>query len=150
VSQQNQLYNDALVALARANHRAGRLPEPHASVTRDNPLCGDRVTLDVKLAGGRVADLAQKTRGCLLTQAAASLIGNHAGALDRDEAERVAAEVERLLRGEAVATPSWPELAMFAPVAAVRSRHECVLLPFQALSEVLERADADPPGGEGS
>jgi len=137
---QEQLYNDALVALAKANHRGGRLTEPHASVTRDNPLCGDRVTLDVALMDGRVADLAQKTRGCLLTQAAASLIGSHAAALEPDEVKQAMAELERLLRGEAVVAPSWPELALFAPVAAVRSRHECVLLPFRALTEALEEA----------
>ena len=45
----------------------------------------------------------------------------------------VSPELRRLLAGEAVA-PRWPELAMFAPVSAVRSRHECVLLPFEALA----------------
>jgi nitrogen fixation NifU-like protein len=145
VSQQEQLYNDALVALAKANHRGGRLEAPDASVTCDNPLCGDRVTLDLTLEGGRVADLAQKTRGCLLTQAAASLIGSHA-APDLDEAERAMADLERLLQGEAV-EPAWPELALFTPVAAVRSRHECVLLPFRALTEALAQAEADRSGG---
>jgi hypothetical protein len=30
---------------------------------------------------------------------------------------------------------------MFAPVAAVRSRHECVLLPFRALTEALRSVE---------
>jgi nitrogen fixation NifU-like protein len=144
VSQQDrQLYNDAIVALAKANHRAGRLEGADASVTCDNPLCGDRVTLDVTLDGGAaVAELTQKTRGCLLTQAAASLIGSHAPGLGREEAERAEADLQRLLRGDAPEEPVWPELALFAPVAAVKSRHECVLLPFQALREALAQASA--------
>lgn len=139
MSRQDQLYNDAILAEAKANHAAGRLPHADATVTCDNPLCGDRVTLDVALADGAVAELAQKTRGCLLTQAAASLVGRRAAGVGADEARRVAEGVERLLVGDG-GEPAWPEAAMFAPVAAVRSRHECVLLPFRALREALAKA----------
>lgn len=136
---QDQLYNDAIIALARSNHRAGRLARPDRSTTCDNPLCGDRVTIDVHMAGNRVTELAQKTRGCLLTQAAASLIGQHASGLTAETAQRVRVELERLLSGEAL-EPTWQELGVFAPVRAVKSRHECVLLPFRALAEALDRA----------
>ncbi|MGH6899045.1 MAG: iron-sulfur cluster assembly scaffold protein, partial [Geminicoccaceae bacterium] len=37
----------------------------------------------------------------------------------------------------------WPELAAFAPVHAHKSRHECVLLPFEALTRALDQAEAD-------
>lgn len=131
-----QLYNDAILAEARAGHGAGRLEAPDASSTCDNPLCGDRVTIDVTVAEGKVADLAQKARGCLLTQAAASVIGRHGRGLTLEEARRTRDTLERVLAG-AAAEPAWPELSMFAPVAAVRSRHECVLLPFRALTEAL-------------
>lgn len=132
-----KLYNDAIIAEARASHAHGRLEAPDRSVTCDNPLCGDRVTIDLKLAGERIAALAQKTRGCLLTQAAASVIGHRAAGAGPAEIEQAATELRRLLAGEAVA-PVWPELAMFSPVRAVKSRHECVLLPFEALREALE------------
>ena len=55
-----------------------------------------------------------------------------------EEVGAVTLELRRLLAGEAI-EPRWPELAMFAPVSAVRSRHECVLLPLQALSEALSK-----------
>lgn len=136
----DQLYNDAILAEARAGHRTGRLEAPDASSTCDNPLCGDRVTIDLALSNGTVADLAQKARGCLLTQAAASVIGRHGRGLTLKEAQDAQAALERLLAGEEP-TPGWPELAMFAPVAAVRSRHECVLLPFRALTEALRSVE---------
>ena len=47
-------------------------------------------------------------------------------------------ELRQLLAGEA-AEPRWAELAMFAPVSAVRSRHECVLLPLEALGAALSK-----------
>jgi nitrogen fixation NifU-like protein len=137
----DSLYNDAILAVAKANHASGRLADPDRSVTCDNPLCGDRVTLDLKLRGAAVAALAQKTRGCLLTQAAASVIGRHGPGLTDDQARQVADQVARLLAGEPV-EPAWAELAMFKPVQAVRSRHECVLLPFEALVDALREAEA--------
>jgi nitrogen fixation protein NifU and related proteins len=134
------LYNDAIIAEAKAGHGHGRLAEPDASVTCDNPLCGDRVTIDLSpLAGGRIGELAQRTRGCLLTQAAASVIGRRAAGATPEEVNEAAVGLRRLLAGEP-ADPSWPELAMFAPVSAVKSRHECVLLPFDALAEALRQA----------
>jgi nitrogen fixation NifU-like protein len=136
----DQLYNDAILAEARAGHGNGRLNAPDASSTCDNPLCGDRVTIDVALTEGKVTGLAQKARGCLLTQAAASVIGRHGHGLTLAEARRTQVALERLLAGEEPA-PGWPELSMFAPVAAVRSRHECVLLPFRALTEALRSAE---------
>lgn len=133
---QDQLYNEAIIAAARAGHAAGRLPDAQRSVTCDNPLCGDRVTVDVTLADGAVAEFAQKTRGCLLTQAAASVIGKRAPGLTGEAVQGARAAIARVLAGEPPGEP-WPELAMFGPVGAVRSRHECVVLPFDALAEAL-------------
>lgn len=135
-----ELYNQAIIAEARASHAAGRLEGPHGSATCDNPLCGDRVTVDLTLDGGRIGRVAQHTRGCLLTQAAASLIGRHAGGAAPEEVQATAAALRRLLAGEAV-EPGWRDLLMFQPVAAVRSRHDCVLLPFEALEEALRQAE---------
>src|SRR6185503_8145315 len=74
----SDLYQDRIVAQAKAATRAGRLEAPDATLTRDNPLCGDRITLDIRFDGKRIADLAHRVRGCLLCEAAASAIGAHA------------------------------------------------------------------------
>ncbi len=134
-----ELYNEAILAEAKAGHGSGTLPAPDGSVSCDNPLCGDRVAVDLNVTGSRIEAFAHRTRGCLLTQAAASVVGRHAAGATAEEIRAAAAELRQLLAGEPL-TPSWPELAMFAPVAAVRSRHECVLLPFEALAAALARA----------
>ena len=48
-----QLYNDAILIEAKAAHGHGRLSAPDASITCDNPLCGDRVTIDLELGDGQ-------------------------------------------------------------------------------------------------
>jgi nitrogen fixation NifU-like protein len=135
------LYNDAIVREARAAASAARLPDPDVTVTRDNPLCGDRVTLDLWLDGAAVAEVGHKTRGCMLTQAAATVVARHAPGLTPEGARDLLRDLEAALRrADGPVGAAWPELEMFGPVRQVRSRHECVLLPFQALRDALDRA----------
>ena len=137
-----EIYQDALMALAAAAHGAGRLAGADASVTIDNPLCGDRVTLDVRLADGTLAAVGHEVRGCALCQAAASVIGEAAPGRTPDSLRESAAALSALLRGGGAAAvpPSWPDLALFLPVAGHKSRYACVELPFLALVQALDAA----------
>jgi nitrogen fixation NifU-like protein len=137
------LYQDRLVAHAKAARGAGRLPAPDATHTADNPLCGDRVTVDVRLAHGRVAQLSHHVRGCLLCEAAASVLGARAVNCTPDEIATIGQGLMDYLKGKAEAPPaSWPELADFAPVRAHRSRFSCVALPFEAALRATAKAAA--------
>jgi nitrogen fixation NifU-like protein len=140
----DELYHRAILELAKKARQASRLDAPQASVTVDNPLCGDRVTLDLSLADGRVLEVGHRVRGCLLCQAATAVIAARAPG----EAPAALRAVAREL-GEAIATAPdragrrWPELAAFAPVQRHKSRHECVLLPFEALAQALDQIEPD-------
>lgn len=136
----DSLYQEALLRLARAANGAGRLDEPDASASRDNPLCGDDVTVDVTLRKGRVAAVGHRVRGCVLCQASASLVGAIApGRAPADIAGARAALAAMLREAGSVPASPWEELAVFLPVRDVPSRHECVLLPFDALGDALAR-----------
>lgn len=139
----DDLYPEAMLALATRGDGGGRLDAPDATVTLDNPLCGDRVTLDLRLDGdGRVVELAHAVRGCVLCRAAAALLGEHAVGLDAAGLGAVRDGLRGRLRAGTPLPddPAWSELAVFEPVAAHRSRHECVLLPFEAAVEALSGA----------
>ena len=133
----DDLYQQAILERAKSTARAGRLNAADATATVDNPLCGDRVTVDLKIADGRIVDVAHHVRGCALCQASASVmaeavIGQGAAAA---HAGRNAAK--SLLKGEAATAP-WTELEIFAPVRRHKSRFDCVLLPFEALAQALQ------------
>jgi nitrogen fixation NifU-like protein len=135
------LYQDALLRLARAARGAGRLPAPSTTAERDNPLCGDDVTVDVSFREGRVAAVGHRVRGCVLCQASASVLASVAQGRSPDEIARARAALAAMLReGGSVPASPWEELAVFLPVRDVPSRHECVLLPFDALGDALARA----------
>ena len=131
----DQLYQDRIVALAKAKTGAGKLLSPTKSARRDNPLCGDRVVIDVKLDNGKIAEIAHQVRGCLLCQASASALASVAVGRNAAGIEKMRLDAERALgreEGEA-----GEPFAAFAPVKSHKSRHECVLLPFEALREAM-------------
>ena len=140
----DELYHQAILELAKRGRQASRLETPDASVTVDNPLCGDRVTLDLKLADGRVREVGHRVRGCLLCQAAAAAIAERAPGETPEALRRVAGELgNAIARAPEAAGQLWSELAAFAPVHAHKSRHECVLLPFDALVRALYQLEAE-------
>lgn len=134
------LYNQRIKELAADACGAGRLDAPCASAMRDSPVCGDRVRIDVRVAAGRIAALAHDVKGCLLCRAAASVIGRHAKGLSAADAEALREGVAAMLAG-GDPPEGWGDLAVFEPVRAHRSRHGCVLIPFEALAKAAQAAD---------
>ncbi|MGI9493853.1 MAG: iron-sulfur cluster assembly scaffold protein, partial [Geminicoccaceae bacterium] len=133
------LYQEAIIALAKKARGLSRLETPDRTATIDNPLCGDRVTLDLGLDGQRVIDVGHRTRGCLLCEAASFLIADHVVGLDVETLAAKAPHVATGVGDDAIAMADlWPGLETLAPVRRFKSRHECVTLPFQALIKALE------------
>ncbi|MBL9034974.1 MAG: iron-sulfur cluster assembly scaffold protein [Rhodospirillaceae bacterium] len=133
------LYHAALVERARKAFGKGRLPAADASATVDNPLCGDRVTLDLKVENGTVAAIGHEVRGCLLCEAAAATIAEALRGRDKAALQDAIAAVRRLMK-EGHADPHWPALEIFSPVHQAKSRRDCVLLPFEALEKAAAAA----------
>jgi nitrogen fixation protein NifU and related proteins len=133
----DELYQAALLALAKDRTHAGRLDAPTHSHTSDNPLCGDRVTIDMDLAAdGTVRRIGHYVRGCVLCQAAAaalaaSLVGQKADAFAAAEAA-----LAQVLAGQNAGESNvW---RAFLPVARHTSRLDCVRLPLVAAKPVFE------------
>ena len=135
----SRLYHQAILDAASARTGEGELEHRHARAVVDNPLCGDRVRVDVSVSSGRVERVAHEVRGCLLCQAAASVIGADAPGEDVQTLIDLAPALRAFLADETLGPPQlWPALEMFAPVAKHKSRHDCVMLPFDALVEALQ------------
>ncbi len=136
------LYHARILELARDTSTEGRLDAPTASATVNNPLCGDRVTIDVIVENADISVLGHKVRGCALCRASATLIGAHAPGHDAASLKVVAGAVTAMLKhGGPAPDGPWQALEAFRPVADHKSRHDCVLLPFQALVDALDQAD---------
>jgi nitrogen fixation NifU-like protein len=131
------LYHAALVAKARSGSGKGRLLPNDASARLDNPLCGDRVTLDLTFADGHITGIGHEVKGCLLCEAAAATIAEQLIGATPAAARAMIGAVTALMKEGAAPPDVFADLAIFTPVHQAKSRRDCVLLPFGALERAL-------------
>lgn len=136
------LYQQELLRHASDASTAGEIEEPDCTATIDNPLCGDRIKVDLRVEDGKVTQYAHDTKACVLCQASAAMIGHMIVGEDAEAFEKGEAAMTALLAQEAPEpAPPFEEFKIFSSVAAHQSRHQCVLLPFEAVREALKQED---------
>jgi nitrogen fixation protein NifU and related proteins len=113
----SDLYREQILDHYRNPRNHGTLDDPDATFEDTNPLCGDRVRIDVKLDGERIADIRFSGRGCAISQAAASML--------TELAKGQTIEEVRALTKEDVLE----EIGI--PISAARIK--CALLPLKVL-----------------
>lgn len=70
----SETYTERLLDHYRNPRNRGRLAVPGISAEEYNPLCGDRVTIEARLEGGRIVEVGFEGRGCALCLGAASIL----------------------------------------------------------------------------
>lgn len=125
-------YTKDVLRLAAMAFGAGRLPPPCTSHTEANPICGDRITVDLSLSGDVIAALAHDTRACVLTQASASILGQHLAGHAMADLTALHAAVRAMLNGANPPPGDFAAYGVLADVARHPARHRCVLLPIEA------------------
>ena len=143
--EDDPLYRREILRLAADAQGAGRLARPDASATAQNPACGDRVTVELRLEDGRVSALAHTTQACVLTQASAALLAGAALGQGQAELEALAGAVQGFMAGG----PAPDGYGVFEGVAVHAGRHRCVLLPLEAALKALESAEPGTVRPEG-
>lgn len=141
-------YTLDVLRLAAEASGAGRLPQPCSSHTEKNPVCGDRTTVDLRLAGDRITAVAHDTKACVLTQASASILGAALTGHSASELAQLRQEVEAMLKGSPAPGGAFGRYAHLAEVARHPARHRCVLLPIDAALKAA--SEPSVPGSQGA
>ncbi len=142
------LYNSEILRLATAIPHHERLAEPQGSSEKRSPICGSRVTVDVKLApDGTVDEVGMLVRACALGQASSSLLGGSVIGRTPDEIAAARDSLTAWLAREGE-PPDWPGLDIFTPALDYTARHPSIRLAFEAAAEAAEQAQK-ALGGKG-
>ena len=70
----DDFYREFILDHYKRPRNFGTLEDPDITNEEENPLCGDRIRIDVKLGEDRVADVRFQGRGCAISTAAASIL----------------------------------------------------------------------------
>lgn len=134
------IYHATIMERARRPRHQGRLEAPAAEAEMRNPLCGDRISLQLtRHADGRIHALAFQARACAICTASADLMAEMVPGMTAEAAADTATGFEAALRQARPMPPESP-LACFQPLAAVPSRISCAMLGWQALLKALASA----------
>ncbi len=137
-----ELYTPEISALAIGNPFPDRLADATGSAERRSPVCGSRVTVDVRLGeDGRIAAVGTQVRACLLGQASSTLMAQHVVGRSVEEIIVARDEVTTWLAGTGD-VPDWPGMALFTPGLKLTARHASIRLAFEAAAEAAEQARA--------
>lgn len=140
----NDLYSRRILKLAADVQRTERLGDPDATVTKTSPLCGSRVTVDVKLDGDRISDFAHEVKACALGQTSSSIMARNAVGSSIEEIEQVADVMRKMLKeGGPAPTGRWSDLEVLEPVREYKSRHASVMLTFDAVLKAAREIMAE-------
>ncbi|HTX25134.1 MAG TPA: SUF system NifU family Fe-S cluster assembly protein [Steroidobacteraceae bacterium] len=137
------LYRDVILDHNRHPRNFGRLEEANARAEGHNPLCGDRLTLSVRLDGDRIADIRFEGRGCAISTASASLMSEAVKGKDRASVRRLFERVHALLtRADATAGADLGKLAALSGVREFPARVKCASLCWHTLNAALDSGAA--------
>lgn len=137
-----RLYSGRILELAAEIPALGRLDAPQATVRKRSPLCGSTVTVDLRMADGRVAAFAQDVKACALGQAAAAVLGANALGRTRSELESARDDLRAMLKADGPPPgPPFADLGVLEPARAYKNRHASILLAMEATAEAACEAE---------
>lgn len=130
----DELYQTQLLELARDARKASPLFSMTHQASVNNPTCGDKITLSLSLDLDVITDISVTVEGCALCEAGAGFLLNHALGKSLTEITALGEAFAAFLQTDDEAQKS--PFSTFLPIRAVKNRHKCVLLAFQASSSL--------------
>jgi nitrogen fixation protein NifU and related proteins len=135
----NDLYRDVILDHNRQPRNFGALEPADASVEGFNPMCGDHLTLRLRLNQDTISDIRFEGQGCAISTASASLMTEAVKGKSRGEALKLFERVHQLLTDDAA--PPAEELGKLAALSGVReypARVKCASLCWHTLASALK------------
>jgi nitrogen fixation protein NifU and related proteins len=138
-----ELYRDVILDHNRHPRNFGRLDDADGRAEGNNPLCGDQLSLTVRMNGERIEDIRFEGKGCAISTASASLMTEAVKGKDRAAVQQLFARVHTLLtHPDAAPDGSLGKLAALAGVREFPVRVKCASLCWHTLNAALGHGPA--------
>ena len=147
----NDLYRDVILDHNRRPRNFGGLEPADACAEGFNPMCGDRLTLRLRMADDKIAEIRFEGQGCAISTASASLMTEAVKGKTAAQALQLFERVHAMLTEDAAAPPaggvpgSGEELGKLAALSGVKeypARVKCASLCWHTLASALQSRNA--------
>lgn len=136
----DDLYQELILEYSKKQNNRGSLGAQAEHAHLRNPFCGDDIQLWVEFDGEKVKDVKFSGYGCLISQAAASMMADMAKGKTVEEVAQLSSDFRSLIKGEISdeAEERIGDLIALGGVRKAPARIRCAYLAFEALEQLLK------------
>ena len=137
----DDIYKEVILDHYKNPRNKRELPDAELSCTRNNPLCGDEITVLAHVEDGKVIEVAFQGAGCSISQSSASMMTEAAAGSTVEDALELAADFRGMMAGEVE-----PDEERFGDLVALKGvvkypiRIKCAVLAWDVLQDALSGA----------
>jgi nitrogen fixation NifU-like protein len=136
-----ELYQSIILDHNRRPKNYGPLESATNRAEGKNPLCGDEVVVELRLAGDMIEDVKFTAQGCAVSRASASIMTQAIKGKSAEEADRLFSQFHDLVTGKLKPdereSRALGEMAAFSGVARFPIRVKCASMPWHTLQAAL-------------
>ncbi len=135
------LYQQIILDHNRSPRNFRQLDDANRSAEGNNPLCGDIITVSLRLEDDVISDIGFQGSGCAISQASASLMTQAVKGRSREDAEQLFRAFHAMVTGQVGDEAEREVLGKLAALGGVKqfpARVKCANLPWHTLHAALE------------
>jgi len=137
----DDIYKEVILDHYKNPRNKRDLPEAELRCTRNNPLCGDEISVFAHVQDDTIVEVTFQGAGCSISQSSASMMTEAVAAQSVDEALALAADFRGMMAGEAEPTEErFGDLVALKGVVKYPIRIKCAVLAWDVLQEALTGA----------
>lgn len=134
----DQLYRSVIMDHYKNPRNKGSLEENSVTIDMNNPTCGDRIHLTLKLEDGVVQDAKFDGEGCSISMSSASMMTQIIKGKKLDEALELAEIFSKMMTGEEFDDEKYDlgDVEALQGVSQFPARIKCATLAWKAMEKV--------------
>lgn len=136
------VYNDLIMEHSMNSYNKKKLEKSDYQQIGHNPNCGDEITLELKLNGNIIEDMAFSGHGCAISQASTSIMIDTLKGKTLEEAQEIVNTFIGMIKREITdeeALKTLEDAIAFKNVANMPARVKCALLAWHTIEEILNK-----------
>ena len=138
----DNIYNELIMEHSMNSYNKKKLAEADFSEIGHNPNCGDEITLEMKLNGNIIEDMAFSGHGCAISQASTSIMIDTLKGKTIEEAKEIIQTFIGMIKREITDESKLEKLEdaiAFKNVSNMPARVKCALLAWHTIENILKQ-----------
>jgi nitrogen fixation NifU-like protein len=137
----DDIYKEVILDHYNSPRNKRELPGAELTCTRNNPLCGDEITVFAHVEDGKIREVTFQGAGCSISQSSASMMTEAVNDTTVDDALELASDFRGMMAGDVEPTEErFGDLMALKGVVKYPIRIKCAVLAWDVLQEALDGA----------